>query len=200
LYFITTALISEPLKNENELFNRIANGDEEAFAKIFFHYTSIVYPFVLSKVKSQAAAEEIVQDVFLKLWTKREHLKNIQAPASYLMRIATNRALDYLRHKAVEYKMLQNAGTVGENNSVENDLSFKETKRILNDAIAAMPAQRRTIYLLQQEGYSYDEIAQQLSISSHTVRNHIALASRFLKDYLKSHGLSLFIILLLSPK
>src|SRR5690348_11128361 len=92
--------MSEPLYNERELFQRIANGDEQAFAQIFFHYTSIIHPFVFNKVKSQAAAEEIVQEVFLKLWTKREALKNIESPASYLMRIATNKTLDHLRRKA----------------------------------------------------------------------------------------------------
>lgn len=187
----------EPLHNEKELFHRIATGDEEAFAKIFFHYTAIIHPFVLTKVKSQAVAEEIVQDVFLKLWTKREALKNIESPASYLMRIATNATLDHLRRKAIEYKVMQSAGKSEEHSPVDNEISFKEAKRILNDAIAAMPDQRRTIYLLQQEGYSYEEIAAQLSISTHTVRNHIALASKYLKDYLKSHGLSLFIMMLL---
>jgi RNA polymerase sigma-70 factor (ECF subfamily) len=194
------ALTTEPLHNENELFQRIANGDEDAFAKIFFHYTSIIHPFVLNKVKSQAAAEEIVQDVFLKLWTKREMLRTLESPASYLMRIATNRTLDHLRRKAVEYRVLQKEGWTEDKASTENEFSFKEAKRILDEAIAAMPAQRRTIYLLQQEGYSYDEIAAQLNISNHTVRNHIALASKYLKDYLKSHGLSIFVIMLLAGK
>lgn len=192
--------MTERLHNERELFQHIANGDEAAFAQIFFHYTSIIHPFVLNKVKSQAAAEEIVQEVFLKLWTKRETLKNIESPSSYLMRIATNKTLDHLRRKAIEYKVMQNAGKSEEDSPVDNELSFKEAKRILAEGIAAMPDQRRTIYLLQQEGYSYDEIAAQLNISNNTVRNHIALASKSLKDYLKSHGLSLFIVMLLMGK
>ena len=116
------------------------------------------------------------------------------------MRIATNRALDHLRRKAIEYKMLQKVGSSEEHNPVENELSFREAKRILDEAISEMPSQRRTIYLLQQEGFTYDEIATRLSISNHTVRNHIALASKFLREYLKEHGLSLFIMLLLSGR
>jgi RNA polymerase sigma-70 factor (ECF subfamily) len=189
--------LTESLPNEKELFKRIANGDEEAFAQVFYHYTSILHPFVLNKVKSQAATEEIVQDVFLKLWTKREVLKSIESPAAYLMRIATNKTLDHLRRKAIEYKVMQNVKGKEEDSPVDNEISFKEAKRILAEAIAAMPDQRRTIYLLQQDGYSYEEIASQLSISSNTVRNHIALASKYLKDYLHSHGLSLFIVMLL---
>lgn len=193
----TTALSLQPLHNENELFRRISEGDEQAFAQIFHHYTSIIYPFVLTKVKSEAAAEEIVQEVFMKLWTKREMLVNIESPAGYLMRIATNQTLDYLRRKAIEHKVMQNAARSEDHSPVDNEISFKEAKRILNEAIAAMPEQRRRIYLLQQEGFSYDEIAAQMDISSNTVRNHIALASKYLRDYLKSHGLSLFIIVLL---
>lgn len=189
--------MTEPLQNELEIFRRIANGDEDAFAQIFYHYTSIIHPFVLNKVKSQAAAEEIVQEVFMKLWTKRETLKNIESPSSYLMRIATNKTLDHLRRKAIEYKVMQNAGMREGDSPVHDEISFKEAKRILAEAIAAMPEQRRKIYLLQQEGYSYDEIAARMNISNNTVRNHIALASKYLKDYLKSHGLSLFIVLLL---
>jgi len=187
----------EQLFEDKELFNRIAQGDEQAFTTIFYRYTATIYPFVLSKAKSKAAAEEIVQDVFLKLWTKRELLTGMEAPSSYLMRIATNRTLDYLRRKAVEQKILLQVGNAEEHNPIENELSFKEAKRLLDDAIAQMPLQRRTIYLLQQEGFTYDEIAARLSISAHTVRNHLALATKSLKDYLHKHGLSLFIILFL---
>jgi RNA polymerase sigma-70 factor (ECF subfamily) len=186
--------------HEKELFRRIAAGDEQAFATIFHQYTAIIYPFVLKKVKSQAAAEEIVQDVFLKLWTKREMLSTVEAPAGYLMRIATNRTLDHLRRKAIEYRVMQESGVSDAHSAVENTVSFREAKRILDEAIAAMPAQRRTIYLLQQEGYSYEEIATHLGISAHTVRNHLAFASKYLKNYLREHGLSLFIILLLSGR
>jgi RNA polymerase sigma-70 factor (family 1) len=193
-------LAIEPLYQEKELFLRIAEGDEQAFAKIFYHYTSIIYPFVLNKVKSATAAEEIVQDVFLKLWTKRELLKEIEAPASYLMRIATNRALDHLRRRAIEYKVMQQRGSPQESQTAEEEFSFKEAKRMVEEGIAALPPQRKTAYLLQQEGLTYEEIAHRLEISPHTVRNHIALASKALKDYLRSQGLSLFIILLIWGK
>jgi len=185
---------------DRDNFLRIAQGDEQAFAAVFFRYTAKIYPFVLSKTKSQAAAEEIVQDVFLKLWTKRDLISNIESPASYLMRIATNRTLDYLRHKAVEHKVMQNIAESGPHNYVENEILFKDAKRILEGSISKMPVQRRTIYLLQQEGFSYDEIAERLSISSHTVRNHLAHATKFLRESLKEQGLSLIIILLLNGR
>ncbi|MGV3528096.1 MAG: RNA polymerase sigma factor [Flavisolibacter sp.] len=189
--------MAEELENERELFKLVARGDEDAFATIFHHYTRIIYPFVMGKAKSEAAAQEIVQDVFLKLWINRERLAGIEAPASYLMRIATNRTLDHLRHKAIEYKMLQSAGSTEAHFPVENELSFREARKILDEAIAQMPFQRRTVYLLQQDGYSYEEIAHYLDISAHTVRNHLALASKFLKKYLRDMGLSAYIILLI---
>lgn len=193
-------MYNTPILDDKELFDRIAQGDEEAFTKIFYQYTSIIYPFVFKKVKSQAATEEIVQDVFLKLWTKRELLIGINAPSSYLMRIATNRTLDYLKHKAIEHKYLQNTQAQSGQELVADEVSFREAKKILDEAIAAMPPQRRTIYLLQQDGFSYEEIAERLQISPHTVRNHIVLAYKYLKAQMKEQGLSLFIILFIAGK
>ena len=134
----------------------------------------------------------------MRLWMKRELLNQIEAPSAYLMRIATNRVLDHLRRKAIEYKLLQNRDNARYAEAVENQFSFRESKRILDEAVAKLSSQQRTIYFLQQDGYSYEEIATYLKISAHTVRNHLARAFKYLRAHMERQGLSLFLMVFLT--
>ena len=97
-------LLNQPLPDEKELFTAIAKGDEVAFTKIFYHYNKRLYPFVLSLLHSEVWAEEVVQDVFLKLWSSRQKLAEVESPQSYIFRMAANRTLDYMKRNGWEIK------------------------------------------------------------------------------------------------
>jgi len=177
------------LQDERELFARMAKGDVQAFTTIFNHYNKIIYPVILRMLKTEEAAEEIVQDVFLKLWQNRSRFTDIENHKAFLFRMASNKTLDALKKLSTEKGMLmrlqQNLKQQEEDNTGEF-LDFKESEKLVTKAIAQLPTQRQVIYKLSRhEGLSYDEIAERLNISRNTVRNQLVEALKFIRSYLK---------------
>lgn len=191
--------MEERLHNEPEIWLRLAAGDEAAFTVLFYHYNRRIYPFVLRKVKSDVAAEEIIQETFLKLWTSREQIATMHSPDGYLYRIAVNLTLDHLRRQARNQDFLNSLKNTAWQSPVhiEQHLYYRETKAALEKALEQLPAQRKTIYLLRQQGLTYEEIAAQLQISPNTVRNQLVSAFRSIREYLQGQGISMLIVLLL---
>ncbi|MGN7721216.1 RNA polymerase sigma factor [Chitinophaga sp. 22620] len=191
--------MEERLHNEPEIWRRLAAGDEAAFTVLFYHYNRRIYPFVLRKVKSDSAAEEIIQETFLKLWASREQIAVMHSPDGYLYRIAVNLTLDHLRKQARNQDFLdtlKNSAWQAPAH-IEQHLYYRETKLALEKALEQLPPQRKTIYLLRQEGLTYEEIAAQLQISPNTVRNQLVSAFRSIREYLQGQGISMLIVLLL---
>jgi RNA polymerase sigma factor (sigma-70 family) len=93
------------LPNEKELFIRMSQGDEAAFTKIFYHYTQRIYTYVLHKTKSPATAEEIVQQVFIKIWNSRETFSEVHNYESFLYTMASNKLIDFFRRMAHQEKL-----------------------------------------------------------------------------------------------
>jgi len=192
---LVTALINT---HNKELFERVAHGDEEAFTTLFFHYTKKLFPFLLKKLRSDELAEELLQDIFLKLWIYRERLTGMESPESYLFRITANRVSDYFRgeHKK---KQMQFSGALSDEDPADDPLEpmdIREARRILEEGVRALPEQRRKIYNLKQAGYHYREIADQLDISPNTVRNQLVNANRFLLEFLRGRGLGVLLLIL----
>jgi RNA polymerase sigma-70 factor (family 1) len=181
---------TEILPDEKELFARIATGDEAAFTQIFHLYNRRIFPFVLRMIKSDFLAEEIVQDVFTKLWTKRSYLAEVNSPQSYIFTMATNRTLDQLKKISNESRLIKELVIAMQNlrnNETEEWLDAKESAHLINDAVDNLPPQRKIIYKLSRnEGKSYKEIAEQLNISPSTVKNQLIEAVRSIKEYLQS--------------
>jgi RNA polymerase sigma-70 factor (family 1) len=175
------------------LFDRIAQGDESAFAEVFYKYTGRLTPFVAQLLRSDAWTEEIVQDVFMRLWQNRLQLRDVEHPSAYLYQMASNRTLDYIKKNTREVKLqyyvsrLQMPGAQA--SGTEADMDFKEIDKLLREAVGQMPPQRRKIYqFVREEGLSHAEIAERLQISRHTVRNHMAEALKEIRVYLRDHG------------
>lgn len=179
-------------EDHHELFKLIAEGDEVAFTTIFWAYTKRLYPFVLKLVNSDLWAEEIVQDVFSRLWERRETLKGIDNPTTYLFRMASNRTLDYIRRNELHVKMqyILAREKAEENRELTAELvDLKASEQLLKAAIHSLPPQRKLVYQLKhEENLSYDEIADRLKISRNTVRNHMAEALQAIRTYLRLKG------------
>ena len=189
---------SSILLHEREYFARVACGDEAAFAQIFYHYTARIHPFIRKMVRSEEVAEEIVQDVFVSLWNRREKLVEIDHYAAYIFTIATNKTFNYLKSKAREEKHLKELAAIKKditNNTLET-IDLHESNQLINKLVNQLTPQRKLIYkLTREEGLSHDEIAQRLNISKNTVKNHLVETLRFLRENLqKSHGISLTLI------
>lgn len=177
----------------------LARDNEMAFRQLFHYYTPRLLPFVFSIVKSEAVAEEIVQDVFLKLWTNRHDVARKEAPASWLFTIAANQSLTFLRRMSVEKRYIDTIKVQIEEawlqNPTEDQLLLRENEALLKKALDTLPPQQRRIYTLsRQEGLSHKEIADQLHISPNTVKNHLVTAIRTLREFIRKSGIIFFCI------
>jgi RNA polymerase sigma-70 factor (family 1) len=179
------------------LFTRLSSGDEQAFTELFHHYTRKLYPFLIQKLRSEALAEELLQDIFLRLWVYRQKLAGLESPEGYLFRMAANRVQDHFRDLHLRQSLLQNAqsGDTADWHP-EPAMDLDAARRILAEGVERLPEQRRKVYELKQAGLPYEEIATQLQISTNTVKNQIVHANRFLLEFLRDRGLAVLLLIL----
>lgn len=174
--------------DEKQCIKDLIAGKHDAFKNVFMEYFPRVKYFIAHLVKSDSVAEELSQDVFMKVWEYRERLGVVESFNSYIYRMAKNAALNYLRHKYFEEIYLEEYEAPS-NLTIEEDLYAREIELLEQLTVNRMPTQRKTVYeMSRKEGLTYDEIATRLGISRKTVENHINLA---LKDIRKT--LSLFV-------
>lgn len=179
------------LLNEREILLEIADGSQAAFAHLFRHYHSYVFAFAKKITHSDELAGEIVQDIFLKLWLKRETLGAIENFGAYLNRTVRNTSFNVLRQMAHHAKMnfSLSLGQTELEESTEKELDYRETKRLLSDALDTLSAQQRTVYrLCHQEGLKYAEAAEKMSISPQTVHEYMKLALQKIRLHFKKNG------------
>lgn len=189
------------LYNENELLLQVATGDRGAFTKLYSQYLDAAFHYVYLFTKSKDDTEEILQEVFVKIWENREKLGEIQSFKNYLFKAAKNRVLDEVRKEQVRYRVLTEIkrGRNVDDKSTEDTLAYKDYYRVVQQAIEKLPPKRKLIFRLNTEnGLSHDEIAAQLGVSKSMVKNQLYKAYDFVRHYLSQHGgLSLPAILLL---
>lgn len=166
----------------------LVSGSHKAFRSLFMSYFPKVKYFIRHLVKSEIIAEELSQDVFMKIWENREQLGAVESFNSYVYRIAKNMALNYLRRKYLEDTYLDEYE--GETFvTIEGELYAREMRLLEQLTVSRMPRKRKAIYeMSRKEGLTNDEIAIRMGVSKKTVENHLNLA---LKEIRKT--LSLFV-------
>lgn len=182
------------LHNEIELLRLTASGDESAFGRLFEHYKDRIYTIAFKLTRSNIISEEIVQDVFLKIWQKRADLNAIQNFSAYLFIIARNAAYKILKDIARTHKfvVLSDEDQALLNNDAADLLIEKEYGLILQNAIDRLPSQQKQVYyLVKDQGYKRDEVASQLHIQPETVKFHLAQAMKNIRAFCMMH-LSIF--------
>ena len=183
-------MISPPMFDDQGLLKRVARGDERAFEIIYHKYSRKIYFFSLKTLKSPTLAEEVVQEVMLKLWRMGTLLTGINHLERYLKTASRNTSLNLLRRQEIERRSNELVGISWEeaNNETEELLLLNDTRRILNEAIAILPPQQQEVYrLCHQQGLKYEEVAKKLNLAPTTVATHMKLALRFLRSYLQKH-------------
>ena len=171
-----------------ELLRRLRLGDERALELVFrAHYPSMV-TVVRRIVFAPDVAEELVQDVFFKLWTKRENLAEIDALKTYLYRAARNTALNHLRRLKLEQAHEEREAAKGEpatTESTDDSATAGELTDAVHAAINRLPTRCREIFLLSRDGgLTYAEIARSLEISVKTVETQMGRALKSLRTSL----------------
>lgn len=188
-------LQNSQIENENALLAQIAVGDQKSFAIIFAYYSKTIYPFALKLTRSDELAEEILQDVFLKIWINRENLINIENFGAYLNRITRNHSYNIMKriaHEALIVFEVSKQMSEGVNNT-ENDIVYKDVQGTLNNALSHLTPQQKLIFTLcNRDGLKYSEVANQLNISPSTVHTHMKLALKLIRKHLIQINILLF--------
>jgi RNA polymerase sigma factor (sigma-70 family) len=189
-----------PLHNEQALIRLVAENDEGAFASLLRHFWNKVYTQANVYLKSAPLAQEITQDVFIKIWIARVNLPGINNFSSYLFIITRNEVISALRKKGRE--PITPAETLQEDGWIPDlQLQYKESYKLLLEGIEALPPVRSRVFKMSRlEGLTYDEIGARLNISRNGVKDHIVKALLFLRNYLSTHTGEMLLILILLQK
>ena len=173
-------------KSNKELIIQIKNGNRVAFYNIYERYCKRLYGFVLRYIKVEADAEEIVQEVFVKIWESRSKLNAYSSFESFLFTIAYNATIDLLRKRVNERKYLENLVAlqqIQEAPDILDEIHFKELDDKLKKLLEELtPRQKEIFQLSRGQGFSHEEIAVKLGISVNTVKKHMANTLSFLKS------------------
>lgn len=184
--------------DEKEWLLLLKQGNEQAFEKIYNLYSSRLFGNIYRMVKSESATKEILQDVFLKIWSNRAGIDPEKSFRSYLFRIAENNVYDFFR-KAKRDKNMQArlfAAATEQYVHIEEMMFKKENALILEKAINSLSPQRQQVFrLCKLEDKSYNEVSQLLGISVSTISDHIVKANKAIREYLFNHDDVVIILL-----
>lgn len=193
------------LLNEKELLRLVAEGNQVAFTTLFKHYHKYIFAFGKKLTHSEELAAEIVQDIFLKLWIKRERMVQIDNFGAYLTRTVQNHSFNVLRQLAQDKRLNSklNLALTEIDNNTNRLLDYNETVQLLNEALNTLSHQQRTVYTLcHQEGFKYAEAAEKMNISTQTVHEYMKIALAKIRTHFKKNGVGyqMFLVCLFSYK
>ena len=175
--------------DEIALLADIAKGDETAFRRLFEQHWDNIYGVAVTFTKSPQVAEEMVQDVFVKIWLQRENLPLVKKFNDYLFIIARNHILTTLRKKLKEQPFTEHLLNFFQEtaNNPEDQLLYRETEYLVQKAVEQLPPQQQLIYTLSRnQGLNQEEIANKLAISKNTVKSHMNKALQSIRNYLQN--------------
>lgn len=184
------SLHRESLHNEQVLLQALAQGSSSAFTTIFKHYSAGVYDAAMAYLQNELQAQEVVQEVFLRIWARKEQLENVEKLKDYLFITARNFIFNQLKHNALTVTVLHKHYLQSNTFTSDTDhlVQDKQYQQLLEAAINTLPAERRKIYLLaKNEELSYEEIARHLGISRHTVKNQMYQALQTIRLYMRQY-------------
>ncbi len=177
-------------KSNSDLILLIQKDDQVAFYNLYERYCRRLYGFVFRYIKQKEDAEEIVQEVFVKIWESRNKIDAYSSLESFLFTIAYNITISLLRKRTREKKYLEHLQSLQHLDDLPDlidEIHFNE----LNDRVQVLlneltPRQKEIYQLSREEGLSHDEIAKKLDISVNTVKKHMANTLAFLKSQIDS--------------
>lgn len=173
---------------DHNLLLLISQNDEDSFKDLFKKYRDKLFSYILKITKSREASEEIVMDVFMKLWQSREVLAEISNFPSFVFLVARNKSYDFLRSAAkdnVLKELLWNEIEAASDSRSDEKILLTELQQKLDKAVERLSPQRQSVFRLSREQHmTYDQIATHLNLSKSTVKNHMIDALRFVRQHL----------------
>jgi len=180
---------------EKILFAKIQKGNENAFEQIFKAYYGYLCLFSSRIIEDEIAAEEIVQEFFVKFWEKRANIEIESSIKNYLFRSVKNLCLNHIKHKKVRAQYAQHIISEAEKNQFRDNYVEVDLQKKIEESIDSLPEKRRKIFRLsREEGLKYREIAEKLNISIKTVEAQMGLAIKHLRNKLKDYNTFIFLI------
>jgi len=170
----------------------LKKDDFSAFDALFHKYSASLYAFALSITRDSFAAEEVTQLVFLKVWEKREQIKEHLSFKSFLFSVAYHETISWLRKEKSEKTRIGEFVRMSgfQTSETEHTVEFRNIEGLANQLIQEMPEKRKEIFILSREqGFSNKEIAEQLGISIKTVENQMTSALKYLREKLGRHDI-----------
>ena len=190
-------MVTQTLHSEKDLLSLASQANEGAFTSLFHMYKHKLYAYIFRLTESEMLAEDIVQDVFMKLWNEHPSLNSIDNFGSYLFRMSKNQVINHFKRMAHETLIIAeifHEKPLG-HNETQDIISLKDVEKILAEILEKLPPQQKTVYYLSKEdGKTYEEIADLLKISPNTVKNHIVQAMSTVRAQLRKHADTMLIL------
>lgn len=178
--------------NESTAIISLKEGNIEAFNYIYKKYHASLYHYALNMVKVSSIAEDVVQDVFLKIWEVKKNINPSLNFQAYLYKISRNMVFRAIKKIANDWHLREQV--IGEiikeqDEEATSILQWQYYAEWLKEAIENLPPQRKKVFrLCREQGKTYQQAAEILGISRLTVKEHMTLAVRSIKKYLYQHG------------
>lgn len=176
---------NEEKQVDHQLILQIKAGDDMAYNTLFRKYYAYLCTVVLRMTQSKEQAEDVVQEVFLEVWRKRQGLEIKNAVKSYLHRAAVNKTLNKIRDKKLNFdKDEESLEAVATNqSSALQKIQGEELEKVIKEAFESLPEKCRVVFsMVKYEALSYKETAEKLEISVKTVENQMSKALRIMRE------------------
>jgi len=175
-----------------KIIHRLKNDDKSAVDELFGYYYPRLYHFSKSILKIEDGIDDILQEVFVKIWLNRYKIGNPDTFNAWIFTITKNEVLNLIRNnlKDQTFKDELFLRSVAEEYQTQNFIEFEEIKAGIDKIVTSLPEKRQQVFILSRtEGFSNKEIAQQLNISEKTVEDHITHAIKYIKNSMKEMGI-----------
>ena len=185
------------ITDEKELLRRLRDGDELAFKDLYETYAPRLAARLLQLLRSEEIAEDILQDLFIKIWEVRHTINPDLSFGALLYKMAANLSKNVYRRNVYDQLMRKEMNTDQSHNPIEESLDQSEAKQLLQAALNKLTPRQREVYMMHKiDGLSYQEISTRLNISASAINHHIQEANKQLRNILKSNYIYLFAVLI----
>lgn len=178
-------------KTDIELVTQLTQDDEAAFSELYIRYKDKLSYFCFYLLKSKEEANDIVQEIFIRIWESRSFINPELSFSAFLYTMARNRIMNYFRDIDIDTKVKEifAARKITVEETTESQIIYTEYQEILQAAIDLLPTQRKRIFNMSRvENMPHKEIAAELGISINTVQEHISEALKFIKLYFNKNA------------
>lgn len=183
---------------ESELVKALSKGEIKAFNELFQIYGNRIYLFAFGYLKSKPETEELVQDVFLKVWERRFELKDNLSFKAYIFTIAFNIIRKHFVKRALTAKYFEQQIIDDLDLNTVHRIDYESTKKLIDQIIDQLPPRRKTVFIKSRfEGCTVKEIAEELGTSPKTVENQLGEALKFIREHLNTEGFAVIVFFVL---